>query len=212
MIGFKLIYECVPKWLRWLILAGLVSPVLRYIPLQFLKDEPIGIVQANLLWYLAVIGALVILGLVLGSIKALRRMQQIHPRGEHNKVLPDRRVSIGTYCSSNLCVDVQADIVLGENARPSPDVFLRRIHPGDPYCSVCQGTARVKRASWLADGRPIGYECRECGWVENLAPPDLSHNVDGFVRKNFRSLWETYSSTIVELTDGHPDDYVVPGH
>lgn len=206
----RLIYDSVPGWFRWLIVAGAVSPILKHVAVQFLTGKPVQFDRTNLSWFLLIFGVVLTAGFVVGAVRARSGIEAACSDAKQKRSLPYRQVSVGTYSGQHFDVDVQADIVLGEQVPPSPDVFLKRVHHCDPYCRTCGATARVKRASWMADGRPIGYECRECGWVENLAPPDLSHNVDGFVRRTFASIWESYSKQVFELTGGHPDDYTLP--
>jgi hypothetical protein len=129
---------------------------------------------------------------------------------DRRKPLPQRMVVIGTHLDNGLAVALKAQIVLGENTLPDVEIFLDRIHLGEPYCPTCKRPLDKLRASWMADCGHIGYECKTCETEIQKFPAALHNDALGAVRRGYLSLWERYENEIRDLTKGKPKKYMLP--
>jgi hypothetical protein len=208
--SIRLVYDGVPIWLRRTIVTGCLVPVIGYIVVQFVSGHALDVSWPNVKMLGGIVLALVIIGFVIGSLRALSRSQEEENVRKEKKILPSRYISIGTFNDSKFSADLQAEIVLEESLQPSADIFLTRISHGKPYCPKCSITANIKCASWMADGVPIGYKCNKCGRDSDKAPEEFLRELHGFVRMNFDELWERYSKAIEKVTRNRPEEYLVP--
>lgn len=208
--SIRLVYDGIPIWLRWLIATGCLGPVIGYIVVQFVSGHALDVSRPNVKMLGGIVLALFIIGFAIGSLRALSKSQEEQNVRKEKKILPSRYISIGTSNDSRFSADLQAKIVLEENLQPSADIFLSRISHGEPYCPKCSVTVETKRASWMADGAPIGYKCKKCGRESDKAPGEFLRELHGFVRMNFNELWERYSKGIEKVTRNRPEEYIVP--
>lgn len=203
-------YEAVPIWLRWVIATGCVGPFIGHIVVQFVLGHALDVSWPNVRILGGIILGLLVIGFVIGSLRALSKSQDEQNEKKEKKILPSRYISIGTFNDSRFLTDLKAGIFLEENIQPGADIFLSRISYGKPYCPKCSVTADTKHASWMADGVPIGYKCNKCGRENDKAPDELLREIHGFVRINFDELWDRYSKGIKQLTRNRPEEYIVP--
>jgi len=125
------------------------------------------------------------------------------------KKLPVSEITIGTYKESLLAVDILAAVILEEKSKPGVEVFLKRIVLKEPYCPNCSRTLDTTHASWMADGVQTGYRCSKCNTERKGTELDLYKDVDGEVRRNFETYWQTYTEAIHRLTGGKPGEFRV---
>lgn len=203
-----LVYDGVPIWLRWTIGTGCLVPVIGYIVVQFVSGHALDVSWSNVAVLGGILLALATIGFVIGALRALSKSQEEENVRKEKRILPSRYISIGAFNDSKFSADLQAEIVLEESLQPSADIFLTRISHGKPYCPQCSITADIKRASWMADGVPIGY-CNKCGRDSDKAPEEFLRELHGFVRMNFAELWERYSKAIGKITRNRPEEYLV---
>jgi hypothetical protein len=132
-----------------------------------------------------------------------------NPRGEvpAKKALPYSKVAIGVFGNEKLSVDIEADIVLDEDASPDVGNFLERIRLGDPFCPTCSRPLDDWKLDWKADYAQIGYKCPTCGTESKGDSGDLLNDVHALVRKNYNSYWPLYHDKIMRLTNNRPQDY-----
>jgi len=177
-----------------------------------------GSLHKNLIIILFIILTLLIIGFVVGSLRSLKTLLSEKESGfsgsltsaPKKEVLPYSSISLDTFLSDYLCVDIQAKIVLGETIDPSVDIFLERVQIGDPFCPKCNTPLDIKRASWMADGVQTGYLCKKCNTEDNRDYFELLRDVKGFVRSNFSSMWALYTKKIADLTGNRQDKYCLP--
>jgi hypothetical protein len=131
-----------------------------------------------------------------------------HPQDARKK-LPVSEITIGTYKESLLAVDILAAVILEEKSKPGVEVFLKRIVLREPYCPNCSRTLDTAHASWMADGVQTGYRCSKCNTERKGTELDLYKDVDGEVRRNFETYWQTYTEAIHRLTGGKPGEFRV---
>jgi len=125
------------------------------------------------------------------------------------KKLPVSKITIGTYKERSLAVDILAVVILEEKSKPGVEMFLKRIELGEPYCPNCLRPLDAIRASWMADGVQIGYRCSKCNTKREGTELDLYKDVEGEVRRNFETYWQTYTEAIHRLTGGKPGEFRV---
>jgi Zn ribbon nucleic-acid-binding protein len=127
-------------------------------------------------------------------------------------VLPYKHVSIGKFVTSDnsIAVDIQAMIVLNDKMQPDEQNFLNRIALGEPHCPVCGRPLDKLRASWMADGVQIGYECTACNIQRQYTWEDLRNDVFAKVRYDYYNYWKVYKELIQKITCGKPKDYILP--
>lgn len=133
-------------------------------------------------------------------------------RKDRRKTLPQREVVLGRFTKDErLVLDICAEILLGEEAPPKVELFLRRLRLGRPYCPRCLRPLDEWRAGWMADFGQIGYRCPRCGTEIEGDEADLAADVDGAVRRDFPDYWRRYQTEIRRLTRGKPHKYKLPG-
>jgi hypothetical protein len=125
---------------------------------------------------------------------------------DRRKELPECDVVIGRHHKTDLGVDICARIVLGEAVPPPPEIFLRRLYLGDPFCLRCLRPLDRWNTSWMADSAQIGYKCPSCGTeIEG----DVSSQLDdakGHVRRDLEAYWRRYREEIDKLIGGRKQE------
>lgn len=134
-----------PKYISWPIITFIVIPTLGYFFQTYITD---GVFNLNFIKISYFIIPSIILLLIIGSFISMFRCIE-STRGQtsqqikiisNKKLLPYRDVSIGKYVTSNINVDILAEIILGETITPDIEIFLKRLKLGNPYCPSCQNT------------------------------------------------------------------------
>jgi hypothetical protein len=131
-----------------------------------------------------------------------------HPQDTRKK-LPVSEVTIGTFKDPLLAIDILAEVILEERSKPGIEVFLERIVLREPYCPHCSRTLDTTHASWVADGVQTGYRCSDCKTDREGTVLNLYKDVQGEVRRNFETYWQTYTEAIHRLTGGKPERFRV---
>lgn len=116
-----------------------------------------------------------------------------HPRGS----LPDH-VIIGTLRRPNLAIAIRAKVVLTDTTPPPINVFLDRMvsHPISPFCPRCSLPLERWSADDMAEGAPLGYECRPCDTRIRWKPSDVLSQMKREVRRNYAYYWQAYQQAI----------------
>ena len=206
----KYILKNIPKWVRWVILGILVSPILGYIVLQVFINKPIEFSLQNLLYILALILMLTVIGYVIGSYRSVKQLLSKPPAlspTKEKKELPYQYLTIGQYKTENICSDIRASIKLSEKVKPNVDVFLDRVFEGEPYCPKCFRPMDKWNAGWQADFAQIGYFCEKCNIKHKGNWEDVRNDIKGIVRKDYDRYWDNYRKQLSELTDNKPENY-----
>lgn len=167
-----------------------------------------------LIWGTLVLGVYFLIAFIYQSIKlASEVIPQVHTDLEEfpdsRTKLPISEVSIGTFKDTELAVGILAKVILEEKTKPDVEVFLKRIFLGKPYCPKCQRTLDTTHADWMADGVQTGYKCSKCQTERRGVMSTIYKDVQGEVRRNFDTYWQTYSRAINELTHAKPEDFRV---
>lgn len=129
---------------------------------------------------------------------------------DRRKVLPYPEVVIGTYSAHGLKVAILANVVLSETGHPPVDQFLERLRIGEPYCAKCSRPLDLLRASWMADGVQIGYNCPDCGIEIRKDKLAIRKEVFAEVRRAYDFYRSNYREAIMALTRGKPRKYRLP--
>lgn len=209
--SLKHIFSNIPKFIRSIILAGFISPIIGYVIVQITTDNPINISLSNIGYLLIIIVSFTVIGFIIGSIISITQLRynRLAPKCSIKK-LSDDKVAIGEYITEGLSVGILAEIVLDENSKPSIDSFLIRIKIGEPYCLSCSNPFELLRASWQLEGIQIGYKCTNCDYEIHKDYNDLQREVKGKVRKNFDEYWNIYIEEIDKMTGGKRSQYKLP--
>ena len=220
--SIKLIWSCIPKKR----LLSIVTFILGYFGKlsldYFLREEPFKLSEQALR---ALLGSAVLLlayylfAFFYFSIKVVSELSKsAHTTSLKSatdgqspapkKALPDSKVVIGTLAKEFLSADIQAKIVLEENATPDVQNFLRRISMGHPYCPKCLRPLDDIAADWRSlDTSPVGYYCTNC---RNSSPghyDNLLKNGQALVRRDFEKYWKIYQTKIDELTNARRNEF-----
>jgi len=215
MDTLNFIMKKIPKSIRWIIASLIVTPIIGYILLQLITNKPIEISVEKIIYVIIIIISLSIIGYLVGSFRAVSYLLLNKPSIKSEikpikKILPYNEIVIGTYKTEILCSDIRAKIFLNESLKPNVDVFLERIHEGDPFCSQCSRPLDDWNASYMADFAQIGYKCKTCNTQIEGDWKALRNIIKGEVRKNYDKYWLGYKTQIDELTGGKPEEYEIP--
>ncbi len=180
--------------------------------LDWLKVKPV------LIWSGIVLGSYFFLAIIYYSLKTITELQiqidefnqkssekQVVPLIDSKKTLPYSYISVGTFKTKELEVDIKAEIILEEQIKPDIENFLNRIDTGNPYCPKCSRPLDEWRASFAQ----IGYKCPSCNTQRKGNTLDLLNDVYGLIRSNYAYYWNIYSEKIHQLTGGKPQDYLI---
>lgn len=175
-----------------------------------------------LIWSGIVLGSYFFLAIIYYSLKTITELQtqidqfnqkssekQVIPLIDSKKKLPYRDISVGTFKTKELEVEIMAKIVLEEQIKPDIENFLERIYTGDPYCPKCSRTLDDWKSNWMANFAQIGYKCPSCNTQREGDTLDLLNDVYGLIRSKYAYYWNIYSEKIHELTGGKPQDYII---
>ncbi len=217
--ALKHIIRNIPKIFRWLIGSIFIAPILIYVVVQYATNKPIELSQTNLLYLSLIILITVITSIIIGSMRSIKIMLNGKKTIDDNSqivnksnkiILPYSEITIGSYTTKDLCADIRAKIILDESNKPSIDIFLDRIRKGDPFCPNCLRPMDYLRASWMADGVQIGYQCKNCGIQHKGDFEDVLNDIKGEVRRNYENYWNTYKTEFDKLIKSNPIDYQLP--
>jgi hypothetical protein len=179
-------------------------------------------VKPVLIWSGIILGSYFFLAIIYCSLKTITELQtqiasshqklsekQVVPLIDSKKTLPDRYISVGTFKTKELEVDIRAEIILEEQIKPDIENFLERIGTGNPYCPNCSRPLDEWKLDWMANFAQIGYKCPPCNTQREGDALDLLNDVYGLIRSNYAYYWNIYSEKIHQLTGGKPQDYII---
>jgi hypothetical protein len=179
-------------------------------------------VKPVLIWSGIVLGSYFFLAIIYYSLKTITELQtqiarshqklsenQVIPLIDSKRTLPYRYISIGTFKTKELGVDIQAKIILEEKIKPDIENFLERINTGNPYCPKCSRPLDEWRSNWETKFDRIGYKCPSCNTQRAGDTMDLLNDICGLIRPNYDYFWDIYSKKIHQLTGGKPQDYLI---
>lgn len=175
-----------------------------------------------LIWSGIVLGSYFLLAIIYYSLKTITELQtqidkfnqkssekQVVPLIDSKKTFPYRYISVGTFKTNELEVDIQAKAILEEQIKPDIENFLNRIDTGNPYCPKCSHPLDEWKLGWMANFAQIGYKCPSCNTQREVNTCDLLNDVYGKIRSNYDYFWDIYSKKIHQLTGGKPQDYII---
>jgi hypothetical protein len=113
------------------------------------------------------------------------------------KALPYRDMSVGTFKTSDIEVDIQAKIILEEQIKPDIENFLKRIDIGNPYCPKCSRPLDEWKSNWEANFAQIGYKCSSCNTQREGDTLALLYDIHGLIRSDYDSYWNIYSKKFI---------------
>ena len=68
-----MIYENVPKLIRWAIPTIIILPIVTYIIVQLITNQPINIEKTKIIYLLMIVTVILIIGFILGAMKVIKK-------------------------------------------------------------------------------------------------------------------------------------------
>lgn len=211
----KYIYSQIPKSIKWTLGAIIILPILGKLVSEWIGKEGLDLSLVRLLFVLGVAVILLLVGILIGSFKAVRNLLPNNKSEKLDaflgkKVLTVDKVNIGQYEDKHLAVAIMAEISLTDEFQPDIEEFIKRISIGDPFCPKCKRPLDIYRTSWQAGGYPDGFQCEECNTKRQGLKSDIMKDVIKEIRLNDKDYWEKYHTEIDKLIKGNPQKYRLP--
>ena len=73
---FRLVFENIPIWVKWVILSIIVCPILTYLIVNLVTGQPINFDKTKILYLFILLIILLIVGFIIGSVKVIKNQTE----------------------------------------------------------------------------------------------------------------------------------------